>query len=87
MAGKPGIDSNVRKEVLGLSRKIPMELHPSEADLIRFIRELRYGTIQNLHVQDGLPVAAEEVRGKVRFGTTSGRTEVGGEGRRQSRQS
>jgi len=46
---------------------VAMQLHPQEAALIRYLRALRFGRLERLEVQDGLPVAAEEVRGKVRF--------------------
>lgn len=48
-------------------RTVTMALHPQEAALIRYLRALRFGRLERLEVQDGLPVAAEEVRGKVRF--------------------
>lgn len=46
---------------------VTMALHPREAALIRYLRALRFGRLERLEVQDGLPVAAEEVKGKVRF--------------------
>jgi len=55
-----------------------MQLHPQEAALIRYLRALRFGRLERLEVQDGLPVAAEEVRGKVRFDRReAGRRETG----------
>lgn len=42
-------------------------LHPAEKRLIEYIRELRYGTILTLKVQDGLPMLAEEALKKVKF--------------------
>jgi len=44
-----------------------MALHPNEAALIGYLRALRFGRLERLEVQDGLPVGAEEVRGRVRF--------------------
>lgn len=47
---------------------VTMVLHPTEAELIQYLRKLRYGRVERLEVQEGLPVLAEEVREKVRFG-------------------
>lgn len=44
-------------------------LHPAEEQLIRYIRELRYGTITRLIVQNGLPQIAEQVTQQVKFTT------------------
>jgi len=44
-----------------------VRLHPAERRLIEYIRQLRYGTILTLKVQDGLPVLAEEALKKVKF--------------------
>lgn len=33
-----------------------LELHPAEVRLIRLIRSIRFGTIGEIKVQDGLPV-------------------------------
>ncbi len=52
---------------------VTMELHPQEAALIRYLRQLRFGRLERLEVQDGLPVGAEEVRGRVRFDGRGGR--------------
>ncbi|RZW15945.1 MAG: hypothetical protein EX260_10080 [Desulfobulbaceae bacterium] len=42
-------------------------LHPAWVAFIRHCREMGYGEISNLKVQDGLPVMAEESIGKVKF--------------------
>jgi hypothetical protein len=42
-------------------------LHPSWAEFVRFCRELGHGEIENLKIQDGLPVMAEVVRRKIKF--------------------
>ncbi len=49
-----------------------MTLHPAEARLIQYIRTLGFGRIERLEVQDGLPVIAEEVKERVRFGQGQG---------------
>ena len=42
-------------------------MHPSWRAFVRFCRELKYGEIERLRIQDGLPVLAEVVTKKVRF--------------------
>ena len=42
-------------------------LHPAWLAFIRYCRELGYGEISNLKVQDGIPVMAEETIKKVKF--------------------
>lgn len=42
-------------------------IHPSWLALIEFCRELGYGELERLSIQDGLPVVAETVRKKCKF--------------------
>lgn len=42
-------------------------LHPAWCAFIRFCAELRHGEIEQLKIQDGLPVLAEVTRKKVKF--------------------
>jgi hypothetical protein len=42
-------------------------LHPTWCSFIRFCEELQYGEIEQLKVQDGLPVLAEITKKKVKF--------------------
>jgi hypothetical protein len=44
------------------------ELPAAWRELIRYCRDLRFGEIERLSIQDGLPVMAETIRKKVRFG-------------------
>ncbi len=37
-------------------------------DFIRFCRELKFGEIEMLKIQDGVPVCAEQTTRKIRFG-------------------
>jgi hypothetical protein len=46
---------------------VTMQLHLNEAALIDYLRRLGHGCLERLIVADGLPVGADEVRGKVRF--------------------
>jgi len=43
-------------------------LHPAWRSFLRFCRELGYGEIERLSIQDGLPVTAQVVKKKIRFG-------------------
>ena len=42
-------------------------LHPAWRAFIRYCAELRYGEIERLSIQDGLPVLAEVTTKKVKF--------------------
>ena len=42
-------------------------LHPAWVEFIRFCRQMRHGEIDQLKIQDGLPMLAETVRQKVKF--------------------
>jgi len=46
---------------------VAMQLHPNEVALIIYLRRLGHGCLERLIVADGLPVGADEVKGKVRF--------------------
>ena len=42
-------------------------LHPAWIEFIRFCHRLQHGEIDQLKIQDGLPLLAEIVRQKVKF--------------------
>ncbi len=42
-------------------------LHPSWRAFIRFCRDVQYGEIERVSIQDGLPVSATTIRTKVKF--------------------
>jgi len=42
-------------------------IHPAWLEFIRFCSQLRHGEIDQLKIQDGLPVLAETVRQKIKF--------------------
>jgi hypothetical protein len=42
-------------------------LHPAWVEFIRFCDQMRHGEIEQLKIQDGLPMLAETVRQKVKF--------------------
>jgi hypothetical protein len=42
-------------------------LHPAWIEFIRFCRQMQHGEIEQLKIQDGLPLLAQTVRQKVKF--------------------
>ncbi|MFN7997036.1 MAG: hypothetical protein U0Q18_25710 [Bryobacteraceae bacterium] len=42
-------------------------LHPAWAAFLKYCMELKYGEIERLSIQDGLPVVAEITKKKVKF--------------------
>ena len=42
-------------------------LHPAWKDFMEFCLELRFGEVERLVIQDGLPVLAEMTKKKVKF--------------------
>jgi hypothetical protein len=45
----------------------PRSLHPAWLAFIRFCADLKFGEIDRLSIQDGLPVLAEMTKKKVKF--------------------
>ncbi len=45
----------------------PLMLHPAWLAFVRFCAELKYGEIERLSIQDGLPVLAETTKKKIKF--------------------
>lgn len=46
----------------------PVErVHPAWAKLMRFCREMGYGELERIKIQDGLPVVAEVATRRVKF--------------------
>lgn len=43
------------------------ELHPAWRAFLRYCAEMRFGEIERLSIQDGLPVLAEVTKRKVKF--------------------
>ena len=42
-------------------------IHPAWYSFIKYCEGLRYGEIEKLKIQDGLPMLAEEVKKKIKF--------------------
>jgi hypothetical protein len=61
-AGKPAAAAPIRR--------VPEDrpLHPAWRAFIRYCAELGHGEVEMLKIQDGLPVLAEKVKQKVKFG-------------------
>lgn len=57
--------SHVRR--IARDRSAGADLHPAWVAFIRHCRELGYGEISQLKIQDGLPVMAEETKRKIKF--------------------
>ena len=51
----------------GQNRPVVASLHPAWIALIRHCREMGFGEISQLKIQDGVPVMAEETTKKVKF--------------------
>ena len=49
------------------NKSIPFKVHPSWIRFIKYCRELEYGELKKLQIQDGLPAIAEYVKKKVKF--------------------
>ncbi len=57
-----------RNETEGRSQGAATSLHPTWQEFLRFCQDLGFGEVENLKIQDGLPVLAEVTRKKVKFG-------------------
>jgi len=44
-----------------------IKIHPLWFSFIKYCEELKYGEIEKLKIQDGLPMIAEEVKRKIKF--------------------
>jgi hypothetical protein len=51
----------------GLVTRDAALLHPAWLAFLRYCAELKYGEIERLSIQDGLPVLAEMTKKKVKF--------------------
>ena len=45
----------------------PMKCHPAWLSFMRFCTDLKFGEIERLSIQNGLPVLAETTKKKVKF--------------------
>jgi hypothetical protein len=51
----------------GREPRVCASLHPAWLEFIRFCHQMGHGEIDQLKIQDGLPMLAETVRQKVKF--------------------
>ena len=56
-----------KKMEYGRGKTIMINLHPNWHEFIRQCEKLGYGEIYRIKVQDGLPMAAEIIRKRIRF--------------------
>lgn len=55
------------KQALNLKEDRFLLVHPAWYALIKYCESLRYGEIEKLKIQDGLPMIAEVVKKKINF--------------------
>lgn len=63
-------DSPTRRRIVELNAEAATAygvLHPAWIEFMRLCRQIQHGEIEQLKIQDGLPMLAETVRQKVRF--------------------
>ena len=61
---------NNRPTLIARQREVPdRAVHPAWQAFIRYCAELHHGEIEVLKIQDGVPVLAEVVKKKVKFGS------------------
>jgi hypothetical protein len=57
----------------GSSKKyVSLHVHKNWGDFIHYCEKMRYGEIQNLRIQDGIPQIAEVVKKKINFSKGEG---------------
>lgn len=62
-----GLTRNGGMRTLQARLEEPGHVHPAWAAFMRFCNELRHGEIEQLKIQDGLPLLAEVTKKKVKF--------------------
>ena len=61
-------ESAVDKRDAAEAASVPVErIHPAWANLMRFCREMGFGELERVKIQDGLPVVAEVTTRRVKF--------------------
>jgi hypothetical protein len=63
---------DIKKQDYGAKKTIMFNLHPNWCEFIRQCEQMGYGEIFRLKIQDGLPMAAEILKRRVKF-TADGR--------------
>ncbi|MFQ5721218.1 MAG: hypothetical protein ACE5GI_01830 [Candidatus Aminicenantales bacterium] len=61
------MDNGAKKSVDSIEAGRMIRIHPSWYSFIKYCQRLKYGEIEKLKIQDGLPMLAEEVKKKIKF--------------------
>ncbi len=61
------MSNGLRMNVVELAQGRLIRIHPTWYTFIKHCESLRYGEIEKLKIQDGLPMMAEEVKKKIKF--------------------
>lgn len=61
------MSNGLRMDVVELAQGRLIRIHPIWYSFIKHCESLRYGEIEKLKIQDGLPMMAEEVKKKIKF--------------------
>jgi hypothetical protein len=64
---RPAAPAARAAETNGQESHVSGSLHPAWVEFIRFCRQIGHGEIDQLKIQDGLPMLAETVRQRVKF--------------------
>ncbi|MFQ6083807.1 MAG: hypothetical protein ACE5WD_10670 [Candidatus Aminicenantia bacterium] len=62
--------ANINKSEGNVSKWKIIRIHPTWFSFIKYCEKIKYGEIEKLKIQDGLPMIAEEVKKKVKFSYT-----------------
>jgi len=57
----------IKKEESEVREGRLIRIHPTWYSFIKYCEAMRYGEIEMLKIQDGLPMLAEEVKRKIKF--------------------
>jgi len=61
------MSNGLRMDIDELRQGRLIRIHPIWYSFIKHCESLRYGEIEKLKIQDGLPMMAEEVKKKIKF--------------------
>ena len=61
------MNENYKPGLVGKDAEQNPMLHPAWRAFLRFCAELKYGEIERLSIQNGLPVLAEMTKKKIKF--------------------
>jgi hypothetical protein len=61
------MSNGLRMDIEELREGRLIRIHPIWYSFIKHCESLRYGEIEKLKIQDGLPMMAEEVKKKIKF--------------------